>query len=148
MQVAPFRKHCRMRSIHMRIRMVTLYAIVEVVIIVLPTQSIVLRGFLGQHKSNGELTNYLNSSLWMGIKELYNGLKQQNFRCVYNTVDMVKQRDELINELQTSRGNKIAGNIGIANIRAGRCINRLRFAILLLFFMTNFFRHLFLILSF
>ena len=34
--------------------MVTLYAIVEVVIIVLPIQFIVLRGFLGQHKSNGE----------------------------------------------------------------------------------------------
>ncbi len=39
------------------------------------------------------LTNHLKGCLWTGDKELYDGLKEKRFRCVYNTADMVKQRD-------------------------------------------------------
>ena len=40
------------------------------------------------------LTNYLKGRLWTGDKELYNGLKEKRFRCVYNTADIFKQRDK------------------------------------------------------
>jgi len=36
------------------------------------------------------LTNYLKGRLWTGDKELYNGLKEKRFRCVYNTNDILK----------------------------------------------------------
>lgn len=36
------------------------------------------------------LTNYLKGCLWTGDKELYNGLKEKRFRCVYNTNDILK----------------------------------------------------------
>ena len=39
------------------------------------------------------LTNHLKGCLWTGDKELYEGLKAKRFRCVYNTADMLKQRD-------------------------------------------------------
>ena len=41
------------------------------------------------------LTNHLKGCLWTGDKGLYNGLKVKRFRCVYNTVDILKQRDKL-----------------------------------------------------
>lgn len=43
------------------------------------------------------LTNHLKGCLWTGDKELYNGLKEKRFRCVYNTTDMLKQRDRQTN---------------------------------------------------
>ncbi len=39
------------------------------------------------------LTNHLKGCLWTGDKELYDGLKEKRFRCVYNTADILKQRD-------------------------------------------------------
>ena len=36
------------------------------------------------------LTRYLKGSLWTGDKPLYEGLKAQRFRSVYNTQDMIK----------------------------------------------------------
>ncbi len=36
------------------------------------------------------LTNYLKGCLWTGDKELYNGLKEKRFRCVYNSNDILK----------------------------------------------------------
>lgn len=36
------------------------------------------------------LTNYLKGCLWTGDKEIYNGLKEKRFRCVYNTNDILK----------------------------------------------------------
>jgi len=38
------------------------------------------------------LTNHLKGCLWTGDKELYNGLKEKKFRCVYNTADIVRKR--------------------------------------------------------
>jgi predicted nucleic acid-binding protein len=35
------------------------------------------------------LTLYLKGILWTGDKELYNGLKNQNFKKVYSTFDLV-----------------------------------------------------------
>jgi len=40
------------------------------------------------------LTTYLKGCLWTGDKELYNGLKDKRFRCVYNTSDIYKQRNK------------------------------------------------------
>jgi predicted nucleic acid-binding protein len=40
------------------------------------------------------LTSFLKGCLWTGDKELYNGLKNKQFRCVYNTDDIFKQRDK------------------------------------------------------
>ncbi len=45
------------------------------------------------------LTNYLKGCLWTGDKELYVGLKQKRFRCVYNTANLVKQREKLMNAI-------------------------------------------------
>ena len=40
------------------------------------------------------LTTFLKGCLWTGDKELYNGLKEKRFRCVYNTADVYKQRNK------------------------------------------------------
>lgn len=40
------------------------------------------------------LTNHLKGCLWTGDKELYNGLKEKRFRCVYNTADIIKHRNK------------------------------------------------------
>jgi predicted nucleic acid-binding protein len=41
------------------------------------------------------LTKYMKGTLWTGDKSLYEGLKKKRFRTVYNTHDMIKQRDKL-----------------------------------------------------
>lgn len=39
------------------------------------------------------LTAHLKGCLWTGDKELYHGLKDKRFKCIYNTNEMLKQRD-------------------------------------------------------
>lgn len=41
------------------------------------------------------LTKFLKGSLWTGDKPLYNGLKFNHFRSVYNTQDMVEVRNRM-----------------------------------------------------
>lgn len=43
------------------------------------------------------LTNHLKGCLWTGDKELYSGLKERQFHYVYNTTDILKQRDRQTN---------------------------------------------------
>jgi len=38
------------------------------------------------------LTKHLRGYLWTGDKELYNGLKKQNFKRVYNTTELITLR--------------------------------------------------------
>ena len=44
------------------------------------------------------LTKYLKGILWTGDKPLYNGLKAKRFRSVYNTADLLKLRNKLLEE--------------------------------------------------
>ena len=44
------------------------------------------------------LTKYLKGSLWTGDKPLYDGLKAQRFRTVYNTPEMIKLRNRLMRQ--------------------------------------------------
>lgn len=41
------------------------------------------------------LTKFLKGTLWTGDKPLYEGLKSNGFRVVYNTKDMVKSRNRI-----------------------------------------------------
>lgn len=45
------------------------------------------------------LTNHMNGCLWTGDKDLNNGLKRKKFPCVYNTTEMVSERDKLMTVL-------------------------------------------------
>jgi predicted nucleic acid-binding protein len=40
------------------------------------------------------LTTHLKRCLWTRDKELYNGLKEKRFCSVYNTTDLLRQRDK------------------------------------------------------
>lgn len=44
------------------------------------------------------LTKYLKGTLWTGDKPLYEGLKAKRFRSVYNTSDLIKLRNKLLEE--------------------------------------------------
>ena len=39
------------------------------------------------------LTKYLKGYLWTGDKKLYNGLKEKNFKRIFNTSDIFKYRE-------------------------------------------------------
>ena len=42
------------------------------------------------------LTSFLKSALWTGDKILYDGLKAKHFRTIYNTEDLMKLRNKLL----------------------------------------------------
>lgn len=44
------------------------------------------------------LKTFINGKLWTGDKPLYNGLRAKNVEGIFNTVELLKLRDELYNQ--------------------------------------------------